>query len=162
AGLLFRSFLALNGVELGYRTPGMLVMYAHAPAHTLDDSLQAGRFFERAVAELGQLPGVTSAAAAMGVPTGRYGSNGGYVVDGQDFRQRIGNLSQATFSLSGPGYFSTLGIPLLRGRDFSPNDAYDHQHVAIVSDALARQTFPGQDPIGHTIMCGLDELKWMT
>jgi predicted permease len=98
----------------------------------------------------------------MGVPTGQYGSNGGYVVDGQDFRQHLGNLAQATFSLAGPGYFSTMGIPLRRGRDFNPADSYDHQFVAIISESLARQSFPGQDPIGHTIMCGLDSPKWMT
>ncbi|HMF94419.1 MAG TPA: ABC transporter permease [Vicinamibacterales bacterium] len=162
AGLLFRSFLALNGVDLGFRTQGVLVMYAHEPARTLDEYLQAGRLLGRAVDELQQMPGVTSAAAAMGVPTGQYGSNGGYVVDGQDFRRRLGNLAQATFSLSGPGYFSTLGIPLLRGRDFTSGDGYDRPTVAIISESLARQSFPGQDPLGHTIMCGLESLKWMT
>ncbi len=162
AGLLFRSFLALNRVDLGFRTQGMLVMNAHAPAHTLDDYLRAGRFFEGAVEQMKQMPGVTSAAAAMGVPTGQYGSNGGYVVDGQDFRQHRNNLAQATFSLSGPGYFSTMGIPLLRGRDFSSSDSYDRPFVAVISEGLARQSFPGQDPIGHTIQCGLDSPRWMT
>ncbi|HEY7055696.1 MAG TPA: ABC transporter permease [Vicinamibacterales bacterium] len=162
AGLLFRSFLTLTSVDLGYRTQGMLVMSAHDPAHTLDDYLRAGRFFESAVDQIKQIPGVTSAAAAMGVPTGEYGSNGGYVVDGQDFKRRIGNLAQATFSLSGPGYFSTMGIPFLHGRDFNSGDSYDRQFVAIISESLARQSFPGQDPIGHTIMCGLDSPKWMT
>jgi predicted permease len=90
------------------------------------------------------------------------GSNGGYVVDGQDFRRNIGNLAQATFSLSGPGYFSTMGIPMLRGRDFDPGDGYDRSFVAIVSESLARQSFVGQDPIGHTIQCGLDSPEWMT
>jgi putative ABC transport system permease protein len=162
AGLLFRSFLALTSVDLGFRTQGMLVMYAHDPAHTLDDYLRAGRFFENAVDEMKQVPGVMSAAAAMGVPTGQYGSNGKYVVDGQDWRQRVDNPAQSTFSLSGPGYFSTMGIPLVRGRDFVSSDTYDRPFVAIISESLARQSFPGQDPVGHTIMCGLDSLKWMT
>jgi putative ABC transport system permease protein len=162
AGLLFRSFLALNGVDLGYRTQGMLVMYTHEPAHTLNDYLKAGRFLAEAVEQVKRLPGVTAAAAAMGVPTGDYGSNGGYVVDGQDFRAHLGNLAQATFSLTGPGYFSTMGIPLVRGRDFTAGDGYDRPSVAIVSESLARQSFPGQDPIGHTIMCGLESPKWMT
>ena len=162
AGLLFRSFLALNGADLGYRTHNMLVMDAHAPARTLDDYLQAGRFFENAVEQMKQIPGVTSVAAAMGVPTGQYGSNGGYVVDGQDFGQHRNDLAQATFSLSGPGYFATMGIPLLHGRDFASSDSYERQFVAIISESLARQSFPGNDPIGHTIMCGLDSPKWMT
>src|SRR5260370_31426209 len=85
AGLLFRSFLALNSVDLGYRTQGMLVMYAHEPARTLDDYLEAGRFFENAVEQIKQVPGVTSAAAAMGVPEGQYGSNGGVAGGGPAF-----------------------------------------------------------------------------
>jgi predicted permease len=162
AGLLFRSFLALNSVNLGYRTQSMLVMYAHDPAHTLNDYLQAGRLLDNAVEQMKQIPGVSSAAAAMGLPTGKYGSNGGYVVDGQDFDQHRAALPQATFSLSGPGYFSTMGIPLLRGRDFQPGDAYDHPFVAIISESLARQSFAGQDPVGHTVQCGLDSPNWMT
>ena len=143
AGLLFRSFLALNGADVGYRTQNMLVMDAHDPARTLEDYLQAGRFFENAVEQMKQMPGVTAVATAMGVPTGQYGSNGGYVVDGQDFTQHRSDLAQATFSLSGPGYFSTMGIPLLRGRDFMSTDSYEHPFVAIISESLARQGFPG-------------------
>ncbi len=100
--------------------------------------------------------------AAMGVPTGRYGSNGGYVIDGQDFRADITGHAQATFSLAGPGYFAAMGIPLRRGRDFAAGDGFDRPFVAIISESLARRSFPGQDPIGHTILCGLDSLKWMT
>jgi predicted permease len=162
AGLLVRSFLALTNVDLGFRTQGMLVMYAHDPAHTLDEFLRAGRFFENAVAQIRQVPGVTAAAAAMGVPTGQYGSNGKYVVDGQDFLARVDNPAQATFSLTSPGYFAAMGIPLLRGRDFDAGDQYDRPSVAIISESLARRSFPGQNPVGHTIMCGLESLKWMT
>jgi predicted permease len=140
----------------------MLVMYAHDPAHTLDEFLRAGRFFENAVAQIRQVPGVTAAAAAMGVPTGQYGSNGKYVVDGQDFLARVDNPAQATFSLTSPGYFAAMGIPLLRGRDFDAGDQYDRPSVAIISESLARRSFPGQNPVGHTIMCGLESLKWMT
>jgi len=163
AGLLLRSFLALNSVDPGFRTQGMLVMYAHDPAHTLDDYLKAGQSFVNAVEQIRQLPGVTSAAAAMGVPTGQYGSNGGYVVDGKPFSQDLNSMAQSDFTLSGPGYFSTMGIPLLRGRDFSLSDNYGHQFVAIISESLAKQSFSGKDPIGHTIMSGLDSsAKWMT
>src|SRR5256885_15137822 len=55
-----------------------------------------------------------------------------------------------------------MGIPLLHGRDFDSGDNYDHPFVAIIRDSLARQSFPGKDPIGHSIVCGLDSPKWMT
>jgi putative ABC transport system permease protein len=162
AGLLFRSFLALNSVELGYRTQGLLVMYAHDPAHTRDDYLQAARLFDNAVGQMKQIPGVTSAAGAMGMPMGQYGSNGAYVVDGEDFRPHVTNGAQANFSLSGPGYFSTMGVPMLSGRDFNSGDGNDHPFVAIISESLARQSFPGKNPIGHIIKWGLDGTTWMT
>jgi predicted permease len=162
AGLLVRSFMALNKVDLGYRPEGVLVMAAHEPARTLNDYLQAAHFFDTAVEEMKRIPGVTSAAAVMGLPAGQYGSNGGYTVDGQDFRAHIGRLPQANFSLSGPGYFSAMSIPLLRGRDFTSSDLYDRPFAAIISESLARQSFAGQDPVGHTILCGLDSPKWMT
>ena len=55
-----------------------------------------------------------------------------------------------------------MGIPLLRGRDFSAADQYDQPFVAIVSESLAKKSFPNQDPIGRKIICGLDSDKWMT
>ncbi len=162
AGLMFRSFLALNAVDLGFRTDGLLVMQAHHPARTVDDHIKAARFFDRSADQLREIPGVASSAAAMGVPTGQYGSNGGYAIDGQDFRQLGLSRPQANFTLATGGYFASLGIPLVGGRDFNSSDSYDRPFVAIVSESLARLSFPGQDPIGHTIMCGLDSLKWMT
>jgi predicted permease len=73
-------------------------------------------------------------------------------------------LQQANFSLSSAGYFSTLGIPLRRGRDFTDRDRTDSMPVAIVSEALAQQSFPNEDPIGRRLQCGLDgeSMNWMT
>ena len=60
-----------------------------------------------------------------------------------------------------PGAFAALGIPLKRGRDFNDGDTYDAPFTAVINEALARKAFPGQDPIGHMIYCGLDSLKPM-
>lgn len=163
AGLLLRSLAALTSVPLGYRTDGMLVMYAHTPARSLDEYLAAGRSFEELLAELSSMPGVTSAAAAMGLPTGQYSSSGGYAVEGKHIFAAGQNLPQAGFRLASPGYFRTMGIALERGREFSARDQYDAPPVAIVSAALARQSFPDDDPVGKRLECGLDSAgKWMT
>ncbi len=61
-----------------------------------------------------------------------------------------------------PGYFRTLSIPQLRGRDFSDRDTFDAPFSALINEALAKQAFPNQDPIGHVIYCGLDSLQPMT
>jgi predicted permease len=170
AGLLFRSFAALTETPLGFRTEGILVAYANAPARGsifdksgLDDHLRVGQLFDDVFARLRQIPGVISAGGAMGLPTGQYDSNGSYAVEGQqtfggDFRR----LPSAGFRLASPAYFRTMAIPVLRGREFDDGDLYERPFVAIISESLARQSFGAGDPIGHRIMCGFDSDKWMT
>jgi putative ABC transport system permease protein len=163
AGLLLRSFLTLTSVQPGYRTEGILVMYAHAPARSLEEYVGVGRLVETLLGQLNGLPGVTSVAAAMGLPTGQYGSSGSYAVEGKHRFADGQNLPQAGFRLASPEYFQTMGIPLVRGREFTPRDQYDSPFVAIVSQDLARQSFPNEDPIGRRLQCGLDApSKWMT
>jgi putative ABC transport system permease protein len=162
AGLLMRSFVALNNAQLGFRTDGVLVMYAHAPAGTLDEQLGVGRLFERLFGELAGLPGVKSVAGAMGLPAGQYGSNGYYAVEGKHIFAPGQRLPHADFGLASPGYFATMGIPLLHGREFSSRDEYRANFVAIISEALARETFPNENPLGKRVQCGLDSPNWMT
>ena len=162
AGLLARSLVALGNVPLGFRAGRMLVMYAHAPANTLPEYLRAGRDFERIFAELQLLPGVRSVAGAMGLPAGRYSSDGAYAVEGKHRFAPGENLPHAGFRLASPGYFAAMGIPLARGREFSAADQYDTPFTAIISRSLAAESFPNEDPIGRRIQCGLDSDKWMT
>ncbi len=158
AGLLFRSFLSLVSVQLGFTTESTLVMYMDAPARTLDENLRVIDFENDLYDRIRQIPGVVSVAGAMGVPAGDYGSNGTYLLPGQDWNANH-DQQHADFSLSSPGYFSTIGIPLLRGRDFTLADRYGSEPVVIVSEALARQSFASSDPIGQQLRCGLDELS---
>ncbi|PYQ05947.1 MAG: hypothetical protein DMF83_13865 [Acidobacteria bacterium] len=170
AGLLFRSFAALTDTPLGFRTQGILVAYANAPARGsifdqsgLDDYLRVGQLFADVFARLGQIPGVISAGGAMGLPTGQYDSNGSYAVEGkQTFGGDFHRLPSAGFRLASPGYFRTMAIPVLRGREFDDGDRYERPFVAVISESLARESFGAGDPIGHRIMCGFDSDKWMT
>ena len=158
AGLLVRSLVALGGVEVGYQTNGMLVMYAHAPARTLDEAVATTRLFDALLGDLRELPGASAAAAVMGLPGGQYGSNGSYAVEGKHVFAPGRKLPQADFTLSSPGYFATMGIALRQGRDFDARDRYASDGVVIISDAVAREALPGEDPIGRRIICGLDEV----
>jgi putative ABC transport system permease protein len=162
AGLLVRSLRALDSVSLGYEAGHRLVMYAHAPARGHDEYVQVTRGFDDLLDELRRVPGVVSAAAVMGLPGGQYGSNGSYAVEGRHVFGPGRNLPEADFALASAGYFQAMSIPLVRGRDFNRQDQDDAPHVAIVSEALARESFPGEDPIGHRIVCGLDDPKPMT
>ena len=162
AGLLFRSFVSLTTVSLGFHTERMLVVYAHAPASTDDEYVRTAQAVTDALPTLAALPGVRSAAAAMGLPAGDYGSFGGYAVEGLNQFTPGAKLPQAGFRLASPGYFGTMGIPLVAGRDFGAGDRFASPRVAIVSRALVRQTFGDQSPLGRRIQCGLDSLDPMT
>jgi putative ABC transport system permease protein len=105
---------------------------------------------------------VSHVAAAMGLPSGRYGSNGAYAVEGRHTFGPGQTLPEAGFRLATPGYFPAMGIPIRRGRDFANTDRYEAPFVAIVSESLARETFPNEDPIGKRIQCGLDSMNFMT
>jgi predicted permease len=159
ASLLGRTMFTLQSADLGFSKDGLLIVDADAPAVNLDDSLAATRKFEAIFADLRTVPGVESVGGVMGLPTGKYGSNGYYNVNGI---QSGTKGPQAIFSLASADYFKTMAIPLLRGRDFAAQDNYDEPFVAIISESLAKQSFPGQDPIGRQIQCGLDSDKWMT
>ncbi len=159
AVLLLRSLVALTTIDLGYHPEGRLVVSAHVPAHGLEEYLRVAGSFDRLLPEFAAIPGVQSAAAAMGVPTGSYGSDGSYFVEGGAAL----DPPHSGFLLASSGYFATMGVPLLRGREFSALDRYDAPFVAIVSQALVRRSFPNEDPIGKRIQCGLDAPdKWMT
>jgi putative ABC transport system permease protein len=162
-GLLFRSFVALSTTELGYRTTNMTIVKASIPT---EDGIPAARRtverFERLLPALATVSGVESAAAAVGSPMGMYGSNGSFAVEGRHIFAPGQKLPWANFRLASPGYFKTMGIPLKRGRDFTPRDSYDTPFVVIVSEALVREVFPNEDPIGHRIQCGYDSMNFMT
>jgi predicted permease len=164
AGLLFRSFLEVGAADLGYRTEKRLVMQTSVPAKDEEGHKRAVRFFDDLLPELSRLPGVESAGAAMGLPASQYGSNGMYGVQGkhQMTPEALNKLPSARFTLVSPGYFATMGVPLLQGRDFTARDSLDSEPVAVISASLARQTFARENPIGQKIICGLDRPDWMT
>ena len=165
AFLLVRTMFTLQTNDLGYTKSGLLIVDADAPATDLAATLAATRRLALVFDDLRTLPGVASVGGIMGLPTGKYGSNGYYGVNGVSFDSANGgraDAAQAIFSLASPDYFKTMRIPVVRGRDFSLQDNYNSPFVAVISESLAKRSFPNQDPIGRTIQCGLDSPKWMT
>ncbi len=161
AGLLIKSFIALHNVALGYHPEHVLVMESSVPAGDLASSRRATRFYKDLLRDIAALPGVSSAGATRTTP-GHVMSNGSYWLDRLPAREQMGaNAPQAVFSVVSPGAFATLGIPLHTGRDFNAADEYEAPFTAIVNQALVRQSFPGSDPIGRVIFCGLDSMNGM-
>jgi putative ABC transport system permease protein len=159
AGLLLKSFIALQNVELGFRPERVLVVETSVPASDLPAAQRATRFYKQLLPEVRALPGVLAAGATM-APPGHTGSDGSYWIDHLPAALDV-SAPQAVFSVVSPATFATLGIALQRGRDFNDGDSYDAPFTAVINAALARQAFPNQDPIGHSIYCGLDSMNSM-
>jgi predicted permease len=161
AGLLIKSFNALHNVALGYHPEHVLVMETSVPASDEKSARRATSFYKDLLHDVAALPGVTASGATRSTP-GHVTSDGSYWLDHlppQD--QMSANAPGAVLSVVTPGAFAALGIPLRTGRDFSAADIYEAPFTAIVNEALVRKSFPGQDPIGHSIFCGLDSLNPM-
>ncbi|WP_058187868.1 ABC transporter permease [Terracidiphilus gabretensis] len=161
AALLLRTMSTLMTSDLGFETQRMLVVDADNPAHTDDDYRRMLRQFDEIFANLAAIPGVEHVAGVMGLPMGPYGSNGNYNTRG-GLPVESHHAPEAIFSVASPEYFQTMGIPMLRGRDFNAQDAYDNPFVVVISQSVAKQSFGNIDPIGKQIQCGLDSDKWMT
>jgi putative ABC transport system permease protein len=160
AGLLIKSFVALHNVPLGFRPENVLVMRATAPGPPSEAIIQARQFFRSMLSEVVRLPGVLAAGATM-APPGNVDSTGFYFVDHMP-AQPDPSATAVILNIVIPGTFAALGIPLKNGRDFEDSDTFDRPFVAVVNEALVRQSFPNQNPLGRTIFCPFDSDKGMT
>jgi len=132
------------------------------PVASWEEGPRAVAFYRELLHDLRAIPGVQSLAGVTSLPTVPR-SNGTYWIEGgpgPDVPR--GNPPQAIFTVATPGYFHTAGIPLLQGRDFTHRDRMGAEYVAIVSESVARDAFPGEDPLGRRIQTGLDTLEFMT
>jgi putative ABC transport system permease protein len=162
AGLLARSLMALAEVNMGFSPERLLVLRTAVPVAGMKDAPRATAFYRSLLPDLRAVPGVTAAGAVTTIPT-RVRSNGGYWIEGGPGPEDTGvSAPQALFIVATPEYFRAMRVPVRAGRDFTDGDRVDAPFVAIINDALAREAFPGVDPIGRRIRCGLDSLEFMT
>ena len=161
AGLLMKSFVALNSVNMGFRPDHLLLMSAEVPASSIETARVGTQFYKALLKEIESIPGVTAVAASR-TPPGEVGSDGTYFIDVLPAHPAINLDHEAVFSVVTPRAFSTLGIPLLRGRDFNDTDGYDAPFTVIINEAMAKKAFPDQDPLGRILYCGFDSMKPMT
>jgi putative ABC transport system permease protein len=166
AGLLGRSLMKVLEVNPGFRVDRVVTMDVSLPS-VEDPRARAGQaiFYSRLIDRLKQIPGVHKVGATSGLPLDGGHPDGTFVLATQDeapktmddvnrlFQQKE-RLGTADFCVATDGYFQALGIPLIRGRAFDERDAADAPHVALITESLARERWPGQDPIGRTLEFG--------
>ena len=154
AGLLMRSFLKLQSVDPGFRAEGVLTAAVQLPGTRYDPS-RATNFFQDSLSRIAALPGVAHAAGASCMPvpfacigTSFWRADRPRPADGQAPSSHVRPVT--------PGFFRTLGIPQVAGRDFSDSDTVDSTPVAIVSEELVRQQFPDGSPLGRRLRINVD------
>jgi len=166
AGLLGRSLLKVLEVNPGFRVDKIVSMDVSLP-WVEDPKAKAsqGIFYSNLIGRLKQIPGVRKVGAISNLPMEGGLPDGTFLLLTQNeipkspdgfgaLLQQKERLGIADFGVATDGYFQVLGIPLIRGRIFDEHDGPDSPHVAVISESLARDRWPGQDPIGHTIEFG--------
>jgi predicted permease len=152
AGLLARSFASLQRVDPGFDLDNLLVMRIAPDVTRYRGAPLVNGYYNRVFDSIRELPGVQSVAAVTVLPMSTIGSDfyRPYWLEGE---RPAGNVvPQANVRMATPGYFSTLGLPLAAGREFSMQDRIDAPRVIIINESLARLAWPGQDPVGRSLI----------
>ena len=145
AGLLMRTVQNLKSAELGYEPNGLLYVRVEPRIGGLQNPLQRIDFFESALQRLENTPGIRSVSGAFYPPLGSIGA--AMNACSPDFNPP--DPAQVTRNHVGPGFFQTMQLPLLLGREFDWNDRERRPLVAIVNETFAETYFPDQNPVGQ-------------
>jgi putative ABC transport system permease protein len=151
AGLLMRGFLTLLGTEPGLNPDHVLTAHLPVPSGRYSPEQLGPRLLEPVLERIRSLPGVSSAALISLLPIQSAWSNGDYTIVGEPPPER-GREPLAEYRLTSPGFFQSLGIPLLAGRDFTQQDGRNEEMVVVINQALALRHFTRQSAVGRRLV----------
>jgi predicted permease len=160
AGLLIRSLRALQAIDPGFEPAGIVAARVNLPARSYDDN-RVLQFIARLEERLRSGPGIERAAVMGWSPVVDDFSGWSIMVDGRVF-ERVADAPVGSPQQVSADYFRLMGIPLRRGRAFTAEDREGAPPVVIVNETMARQLWPGQDPLGHRIRMFGDDAAWAT
>ncbi len=158
AGLLVRSFNRLRVVDPGFNTRNLLTMHI-----TLDGAVYGNRaadYYQQLIERIEALPAVVSAAAVSTLPMNNVGVDFDRPYWREGEPEPGGNADKVDVRMATPGYFKTMGMSLLRGRNFSDQDRRETPAVLIVSESMANQVWPNEDPVGKRLMLDYNRGKY--
>ena len=133
------------------------------PANRYSQQTQVAPFYQQLISRLEAAPGVKSVSAISHLPLSSYRGKTDFSIEGIATPSDNPNPYHTDFRSVTPGYFKTMGMQLIKGRDFTPRDERRSTQVAIINETLARRYFPNQDPLGKRIRPGLgiDDRGWL-
>jgi len=150
AGLMIRSFLLLSHVETGVNTRNVLALDLSLYESRYAQPHVRANFLQQVAERVRTLPGVKSASWATDLPLSDNTDCLSFSIAGRP-EPGPGKAREARFNVVGPGYFQTLGIPLLRGRDFTGQDTGATPGVVLINQAMVRSYWADEDPLGKQI-----------
>ena len=162
AGLFFRSFITLFKTDPGFNPDNVLTMNLILSPDKYKEEPQTIAFYADLVQRVKAKPGVESTAVVNYLPLGGSNSSEAFLVEGAP-KPAPGDENIGRYRVCSPDYFTTMQIPILKGRAFTDQDKAGAQPVVIVNETLARKYWPGQEAIGKRIRFDvpLDRAPWM-
>jgi hypothetical protein len=150
AGLMIRSLLALETIDPGFNPHNLLTMVVKVNGSQVASAPRRAAFYQQLLEHVRALPGVQSASAINHLPLAGDIWGWPYWIEGRPI-PHPGDELGAVYRVVVPGYFRSMEIPILRGRDISASDNVNAPGVVVVNDHLARERWPGEDAIGKGI-----------
>lgn len=152
-GLLLRSFAALASVSPGFHASGLVTADLLLPPDRYPSRATVLQFFDRLEERLAALPSARSASAIDRLPYGPSISGMRFRIVGRPAATRA-DEPRGFNTAARPGYFQTMGIPILQGREFTAQDQTESRPVVVIGSALAERYWPGVSPVGERIVAG--------
>jgi putative ABC transport system permease protein len=150
AGLLIKSFIQLQRVDLGFNPNNLITMRVGLPRVNYPERQQLSAFEAQLLERIKTLPGVQSAGTVSSLPLGQFNTDAGFVIEGRP-QPQDNQGPAAWYSSVGGDYFRTMGMRLRAGRLFDERDASKSPRVVIINETMARRYFPHENPIGKRI-----------
>jgi putative ABC transport system permease protein len=156
SGLLIRSFVNLRSVDVGFDAEGLLAADVELPSSEYDTPEERRLFFSSLEERIRAIPGVVDVAMINRLPIRAFGGNT-YVYPVGQRPQGDERPATANERWVMPGYFGAMRMPILRGRGIEATDGPDAPPVLVINETMAREFFPGEDPIGQRLIIDYDE-----
>jgi len=150
AGLLIKSLWLLGRVSPGFNPKSVLGVRLSLPDLKYPEGIERAAVFKRVIERLEAVPGVASVGGVNDLPFSGSETSSTFDIEGMPLRS-ADEIRQADRRDISPGYFKAMGIPLLKGREFSDQDSAGSPNVAIINQDLARKYWPTSDPLGQRI-----------
>ncbi len=160
AGLLIRSLVELNRIDLGFNPANVLTAQLQVPATTYPTPADVVRFHRQAIERVSQISGVRAAGSVRVLPLARQIGDWSIKIEGRPYvpeENPNGDYQAVT-----PGYFQAMGLKLVRGRFLTDGDREGTMPAVVINETMASRYWPNEDAVGRQFMMGTDDKPWLT